>query len=200
MSVSVGGSARYCLAPLPVRRFAVEEYHRLINENFFRSDERFELLDGYITPKMSHNPPNDAAVNRARRRIERALPAEWIVRVQSAITTADSEPEPDIAVVRGDDDDYVSHHPGPADLALVVEVANTTLASDRGPKLMAYARAGILAYWIINLDEAQLEVFTTPDIAAASFAPPRILKGSDTVTIAMDGALSQTILVADLLP
>jgi hypothetical protein len=59
---------------LPVRRFAVEEYHRLINENFFRSDERFELLDGYITPKMSHNPPHDAAVNRARRRIERALP------------------------------------------------------------------------------------------------------------------------------
>jgi Uma2 family endonuclease len=122
------------------------------------------------------------------------------VRVQPASPTADSEPEADIAVVRGDDDDYVTHHPGPADLALVVEVANTTLATDRGPKLMAYARAGISAYWIINLDEAQLEVFTTPDVAASSFAPPRILKGSDTVTIAADRAFSQAIPIAELLP
>lgn len=185
---------------MPVRRFTVEEYHRLIEDHYFVDDEQFELIDGYITEKMSRNPPHDAAVNRARRRIERALPPGWIARIQSAITTADSEPEPDVAVARGDDDDYVAHHPPPADLALVVEVANTTLATDRGPKLAAYARAGIGVYWIVNLDEAQLEVFTAPDAQSSSYSKPEIFKIGDSTTISLDGALSQSIPVNELLP
>jgi Uma2 family endonuclease len=198
MPISPPPSPRYRLATLAVRRFTVAEYHRLI-EHYFVADEQFELIDGYITEKMSRNPPHDAAVNRARRRIERALPAGWIVRIQSAITTADSEPEPDIAVARGDDDDYVARHPGPADLALVVEVANTSLAIDRGPKLAAYARAGISAYWILNLDEARLEVFTSPDSKTSAYGITQILTAADMITISLDRQLSHPIPVADLL-
>jgi Uma2 family endonuclease len=200
MSAIFPTSPRYRVAPLPVRRFSVDEYHRLIEDHYFVADERFELLDGYIIEKMSRNPPHDAAVNRARRRIEQALPPGWIVRIQSAITTADSEPEPDIAVARGDDDDYMMRHPGPPDLALVVEVANTTLAADRGPKLAAYARAGIAVYWIVNLDEAQLEVFTGPDVETSSYATPEILKAGTSIAISLDGDLSQRIPVGKLLP
>ena len=101
MSISPPPSPRYHVAQLPVRRFTVDEYHWLIDENLFVADEQFELIDGYITEKISRNPPHGAAVNRARRRIERAFPSGWIVRIQSAITTADSEPEPDIAIARG---------------------------------------------------------------------------------------------------
>src|ERR1700734_1547572 len=119
MPISPPPSPRYRLATLAVRRFTVAEYHRLIEDHYFVADEQFELIDGYITEKMSRNPPHDAALNRARRRIERALSPGWIVRIQSAITTTDSEPEPDIAVARGEDDDYKARHPGPLDLALV---------------------------------------------------------------------------------
>jgi Uma2 family endonuclease len=200
MSVALPPSPRYRVAQMPVRRFTVEEYHRLIDERFFVDGEQFELIDGYITEKISRNPPHDAAVNRARRRIERALPPGWIVRIQSAITTADSEPEPDIAVARGDDDDYVSRHPGPLDLALVVEVANTTLATDRGPKLAAYARAQIEVYWIVNLDDACLEVFTAPDPKSSSYAKSEILKSGESISISLDGQPSKSISVAELLP
>ena len=184
---------------MPVRRFTVQEYHRLIEEHFFVSDEHFELIDGYITEKMSRNPPHDAAVNRARRRIERALPSGWIVRIQSAITTADSEPEPDIAIARGEDEDYVARHPGPVDLALVVEVANTTLATDRGPKLAAYARAGVVAYWIVNLDDVQLEVFTQPEPSSSSYQKSTILRAGESVAVLLAAGATPPIPVADLL-
>jgi hypothetical protein len=74
MSISPPASPCYHLAPMPLRRFTVEEYHRLIEDQYFVADERFELIDGYITEKTSRNAPHDAAVNRARSRIERALP------------------------------------------------------------------------------------------------------------------------------
>jgi Uma2 family endonuclease len=183
---------------MPVRRFTVDEYHRLIEEKFFAADEQFELIDGYIAEKMSRNPPHDAAVNRVRRRIEQSLPSGWIVRIQSAITTDDSEPEPDVAVARGDDEDYVAHHPGPADLALVVEVANTTLATDRGPKLTAYAKAGVTAFWIVNLNESQLEVFTAPNTQTSSYASAEIFKAADSIIISLDGSSSRPIAVDEL--
>jgi Uma2 family endonuclease len=153
--------------PPRVRRFTVDEYRRMIEDGYFAADEQFELLEGWIVEKVSRNPPHDSVLNRSRRRIERALPPEWMARVQMAITTADSEPEPDIATVRGDDADYESRHPGPADTALIVEVANTSLAEDRGVKLRVYARAGISVYWIVNLNDRSIEVYTDPTGPAA---------------------------------
>src|SRR3954452_12979769 len=115
---------RYAVPPRPVRRFTVEEYHRLIEEGFFAVDERFELLEGLIAEKVSRNPPHDSSLNRSRKRIERVLPTGWTLRVQSAITTAESEPEPDVAVARGSDEDFRRKHPHASELGLVLEVAN----------------------------------------------------------------------------
>ena len=75
---------------------------------------------------------------------------------------SDSEPEPDVAVIRGDLDEYEHSHPGPQDVALVVEVADASLDRDRSIKKQVYARAGIPVYWIVNLPERRIEVYTAP--------------------------------------
>src|SRR3954471_18139301 len=91
----------------PVRKFTVDEYHRLIADGFFIRDDHYELLDGYIVQKMSRDPIHDACVALARRILDGHLPPGWHLRVQSAVTTADSEPEPDLALVRGTETDYM---------------------------------------------------------------------------------------------
>src|SRR2546423_10746826 len=92
---------RYEATRLPVRRFTVEEYHRLIEQGFFASDERFELLEGWIVAKVPRNPIHDTAVLLADGLFRRLIPTGWLVRCQLGFTTGDSEPEPDIALARG---------------------------------------------------------------------------------------------------
>jgi Uma2 family endonuclease len=162
MTTTFPSPGRYVQTDRPVRRFTVEEYHRLINEGFFAHDERFELLEGLIVQKMPRDPVHDAAVEIALKLLQARMPAGWRVRPQCAMTTVDSEPEPDLAVVRGEPRDYVARHPGPQDVALIVEVANTTLLDDRTLKARSYARAGVTAYWIINLVERQVEAYSDP--------------------------------------
>src|SRR5262245_63406309 len=112
--------------PFPVRRFSVDEYHRLIGAGVFPPDDKSELLDGWITPKMTRNPPHDAILDLVKDALL-AHATGWRVRVQSAITLATSEPEPDVAIAVGPAMRYLTRHPGPADLALVVEVADSSL-------------------------------------------------------------------------
>jgi Uma2 family endonuclease len=156
------------MPPRPVRRFTVREYHQMIAAGVFAEDTRFELLEGWIISKMTRNPPHDVALGQAHDVLRGLLLAGWHIREQSAITTAESEPEPDLAIVRGIRSDYLKHHPGPRDLAFVVEVADSALAEDRKIKGRIYARAGIPACWIINLVDRQVEVSTDPTGPAAA--------------------------------
>src|SRR5205823_2588074 len=100
----------------------------------------------------------------------RCLPPDWSLRIQSAITLSDSEPEPDLAVVRGDERRYAAHHPRPADVGLLIEVADSTLLGDRADKGRIYARAGIAIYWIVNLIDRQVEVYSAPSGSGDSSA------------------------------
>src|SRR4051812_8247313 len=95
------GSPDFQIPRLPVRRFTVAEYHQMIDANILREDDKVELLHGWIVPKMTRKPIHDAVLGIIDDAIRALLPKQWKVRVQSAITTADSEPEPDLAVVRG---------------------------------------------------------------------------------------------------
>src|SRR5205807_10080536 len=108
----------HAIPPVPVRRFTVEEYHRLIKTGVFDEDERFELLEGWIVPKMRRNPPHEVTVVVVADTIRSMLAAGWHVRAQAATTTPDSEPEPDVAIVRGAARDYLGRHPGPQDSVL----------------------------------------------------------------------------------
>jgi Uma2 family endonuclease len=111
---------------------------------------------------MMKNPPHTVALKLVRRALERELPEGWDVRTQDPITLATSEPAPDLAVVRGQFLDYLQRHPGPKDAALVVEVADATLHRDQTTKKWIYAEAGIPVYWIANLPESRVELYSRP--------------------------------------
>ena len=116
------------LPPLPPKRWTVAEYHEMLRNGTLKSGDPFELLEGWIVTKMSRNTPHDVALVLVPDAIRPALPSGWHTRVQSAITTADSEPEPDVAVVRGVARDYLIDHPGSTDIGLLIEIADTSLA------------------------------------------------------------------------
>jgi Uma2 family endonuclease len=203
MSISTTTDWQVALPPpLLMRRFTVDEYHRMIDDGFFAEDERFELLEGWIVAKMPRNPPHDSMIVVIGRILDRALPEGWHLRGQSAIVTADSTPEPDLAIVRGDGRDYLSRHPEPADLALVVEVSDSTLASDRGLKARIYARAGIPVYWIVNLVDHRVEVYTTPTgpVADPGYRECREVEPGATFPLIIDGREIARIDAREVLP
>jgi len=146
----------------PIWRLSVEQYHEMINTGILDDDDPVELLEGWLVPKMPKKPPHRVTKQLTRDALARLLPHGWYVEEQEPLTTEDSEPEPDIAIIRGAPRDYLGRHPGPDEVALVIEVSDTTLRRDRGLKKRIYARAGIQVYWIINLPENQIEVYTEP--------------------------------------
>jgi Uma2 family endonuclease len=135
----------------------------MISANILTRADDVELLEGWIVPKVVRTPLHDAALDQVADTIRSRLPEGWRVRDQKAITLADSEPEPDLAVVRGPATRYRDHHPAPGEIALVVEISVTTLGEDRVVKGRLYARAGIPSYWIINLVDSIVEVYLNPD-------------------------------------
>jgi Uma2 family endonuclease len=184
------------------RRFSVAEYHKLIDLGILTEDDNLELLEGYLVHKMSRNPPHDGTIDLVRETVSRLLPAGWMLRIQQAITLGDSEPEPDGAIVRGGARTYMTRHPGPADIGLVIEVANSTLLADRIDKCRIYARAGIICYWIINLDGRQIEVYSSPSgpTASPAFGQRVDYRPGDQVPLVLDGATVASLAAQDLLP
>ena len=184
------------------RRFSVAEYHRLIELGMLTEDDNIELLEGYLVHKMSRNPPHDAAIQKGMKRWLRVLPAGWDLRVQSAITLTESEPEPDFTIVRGDENDYLARDPTAADIGLVVEVSDSTLPGDRDDKGRIYARAGIPCYWIVNLVDGQIEVYTSPSgpVADPKFAQRVDHRPGDSVPLILGGTTVVQVAVQDLLP
>ncbi len=186
----------------PVWRFSVAQYHQMIRLGILTDDDPVELLEGWIIHKMPKNPLHRAATKLVRNALEEIVPKGWYVDAQEPITLLDSEPESDVVVVRGNTRDYLDRHPGSQDLALVVEVADSTLERDRTSKKRLYARAGIPVYWIINLPEQKLEVYTEPiDLAAVpTYQQRQDYSLSDEVSVAVEGQEVGRLTVQDLLP
>jgi Uma2 family endonuclease len=173
----------------------------MIEAGVLNEDDRVELLDGWVVPKMTHKPPHDATVSLVQAELAARIPAKWILRIQSAITTSHSEPEPDVAVVRGPARRYVRSHPRGRDIALLVEVAERTLRQDRKEKGSLYARAGIPVCWIVNLADETVEVYTQPKGGRASAYGERQDYGRKaSVPLTIAGQELGLISVRDLLP
>lgn len=185
----------------PVRRVTIEEYHRLADAGILTEDDRVELLEGLISPKMVHNPPHDAIVDLVDEAISSRLPAGWRTRIQSAIMTEDSEPEPDVVVVRGAARDYAARYPGPSNIGLLIEVAESSLSRDRD-KRRIYTRAGIGVYWIVNLVDACVEVYSHPSIASGEPVYTQSAKyvADNEIPLVLDDKELPSVPVADLLP
>jgi Uma2 family endonuclease len=182
-------------------RFSVDQYHRMIQAGILGEDDPVELLEGYLVLKMSRNPAHDATIQFIQRRLYRVLPEKWDLRTQLAISLGESEPEPDFAVVRGEAQNYLTRHPGPADIGVVIEIANTSLQRDLDDKARVYAQAGIAAYWVVNVTDRSVEAFTRPSgpVAQPAYADRRTVRPPDALTLTLDGT-AVTLPAADLLP
>ena len=186
-------------APEEVFRISVDRYDRMVESGLLGEDDPIELLNGVMVWKMPKKPKHSTVSRRCERMIERLIPPGWHVRKEEPVRIPDyDEPEPDIAVVRGDDDLYEDRHPGPGDVALLIEVAESSLLRDRGVKREIYARAGIPAYWIINLVDRQLESHSRP--TGGAYPPPTVLGVADSVELIIEGHVAGRIAVADVLP
>ncbi|HTU16419.1 MAG TPA: Uma2 family endonuclease [Gemmataceae bacterium] len=147
---------------LPIHRFTVAQYHRMIATGVLTENDRVELLEGWIVDKMPQHPAHAGTISVLLAKLQGKLPKGWIVRVQSPITLDESEPEPDLAIVTGPEERYLTAHPTPEDIAIVIEVADSSVEHDRTVKGRAYARARLPIYWIVNLVEQQVEIYTQP--------------------------------------
>lgn len=143
-------------------RFTVDEYEEMIRSGILREDDRVELIHGEILEKTPVGDLHAACVNRSNRLLSRMVGDAAIVSIQNPIRLADSEPEPDIALLRPRDDFYASGRPTARDVLLVIEVSDTTLDFDRDVKGPLYADAGIGEYWIVNLNDHVIEVYRGP--------------------------------------
>jgi Uma2 family endonuclease len=187
--------------PLTLRRWTRLEYERLVELGAFHG-ESLELIGGQLLVAEPQHPYHAAGINQLEYALRAILPPGWIVRTQLPVSLDDlSEPEPDLAVVPGHPGDYRDSHP--ARPALVVEVAESSLAFDRLDKASLYARAGIEDYWILNLVDRVLEVYRDPAAdstaiygwryrSVTALAPPAVV-----VALAFP---SDGVGVADLLP
>ncbi len=143
-------------------QLSVEQYDRMVETGILGPDDRVELREGWIVEKVSHKPPRARCIGRLTKRLLPVLPEAWELRCQTPIALARSEPEPDFAIIRGPDERYASRHPRPDDIGLLIEVADSSRLGDRRYKGELYAKAKIGDYWIVNLVERIVEVYSQP--------------------------------------
>jgi Uma2 family endonuclease len=187
--------------PSDADRLTVWQYERLVAVGVLAEDESVELLNGLLVRKMAKGPAHTAACVQTRDALLPLIPVGWHLQTEAAVRIPDyDEPEPDLAVVRGTARDYVrlDRPPEPAEIALIVEVSQSTLTRDREEKQPVYARGGIPIYWIINLVDHRVEVYTNPGRdgyrSRQDFAP-----GQD-VPVQIDGVEVGRVAVTSLLP
>lgn len=186
-------------SPWPLHRFTVAEYQRFVQIGAFGKDDPIELLEGWVVEKMPRNPPHDSTISRTDRELRDRLPQAWHSRIQSSLVTSDSVPEPDIAIVRGQADDYDDQHPTGRDTVLVVEVADSSVEMDRG-KARIYAAAGVQAYWIVNIPDRQVEVHSGPNPRQRAYRARFIVSESEELSFDLPTGESFRLTVAALLP
>jgi Uma2 family endonuclease len=183
---------------MPIWRLTLAQYHEMIRAGILTEDDRIELLEGLLVTKMTKNPAHSLATQLVRDTFAQLIHGNNFVSDQEPLSTQDSEPEPDMMIVRGKRRDYSEKHPTGKDVLLVLEVADATLQRDRTIKLGIYAQAAIPAYWILNLPDRQLEVYTQPH--ASAYQQKEIYLATDRVALQIEGEMLGTIALADLLP
>jgi Uma2 family endonuclease len=181
------------------KRLTVDQYDQMVEHGILPETNCFELINGRIVEKEVKKPPHSVATGLCLDALGRSLPAGWHVRKEEPvrIPSRRSEPEPDLSVARGAIRDYETRHPGPDDIALVVEVTRSSVAKDRA-LARVYGGGGIPAYWIVNVPKRRLEVYEGP--TGGAYPAPKILKDTDSVDLIIAGQVVGRIPVADLLP
>ena len=169
------------------RRFTVDEYHKMAEAGILGEDDRVELLEGEIVQMSPIGRRHAAHVKRINRIFTRTLGDRAVVGVQDPVRLDEhSEPQPDVVLLRPRADFYEQGHPGPEDVLLLVEVAETSLDADRDYKLPLYARNGIAEVWIVDIAGGVVEVNRRPGPTGYSESVRRSRRESLTVAAFSD--------------
>ena len=150
--------------PATAWRWDVDKLHTALDSGLIAGDERLELIDGFLEDKMPQTDFHASLVDFLVDALREAYGVGHTARSSQPVRLGKySEPEPDIAVMRGVRDDFLGRKPGPTEITLIVEVSFTTLAFDLGRKKALYARHGVEEYHVYDLEHERLEIFTRPD-------------------------------------
>jgi Uma2 family endonuclease len=175
---------------------SVDEYERMGEAGIFGSDARLELLEGEIYEMSPIGSPHAACVTILHQLLTLKFAGKLIVISQNPIRLNDfSEPQPDVALLRWRDDFYRHAHPTPADVLLVIEVADSTVESDRSYKMPLYAKAGVQEAWLVNLQDETIEVYAEP--ASGVYQSSKSFKRGEEASAHTVAGLS--VSVADIL-
>ena len=187
---------------LPIWRFTVAQYHKMIRKRILDEDDPVELLEGWLVAKAPKTPAPCFSTGQTRETIASLLPRGYFASSQQPFTTDDSEPEPDVMVVKGELREFWERHPHGHEIPLIVEVADASLARDRKLKRRLYARAGVAMYWIINLNKRQIEVYTEPigEAEKADYRVRRDYHADEEIPLTIDGHEVGRLNVSALLP
>jgi Uma2 family endonuclease len=147
-----------------IRQLNTDEYYGMMESGIIREGERVELISGQIFTMAAKGTRHTLCTRKLFKHLLSLLGDRADVQSQDPITLPNnSEPEPDIVIARLRSDDYINSHPAPADIILVIEVADSSIKFDRETKASLYATAGISEYWIVNLIDDRLEIYRQPE-------------------------------------
>jgi Uma2 family endonuclease len=187
--------------PAGVYRLTVDQYDRMVQSGAIGEHDPVELLGGVLVRKIPKSPEHEWAIAEIWETLAACQTSEWHARKEAPIRIPDyDEPEPDLAIVRGTRALLRGRHPGPADLCLVVEVGSTSLDDDQEVRKERYARAAIPIYWIVNLRDGRVEVYSDPDQAAGEYRKRVDFGAGEQSPVIVDGREVCRISVANLLP
>ncbi len=195
------------LSSLPPRllyRMSMEKYEAMVESGVFTKRDRFQLVEGLLVRKMTEHPPHASVSVTTADAIRAMLPQGWHLRGEKPlqIPTRVSLPEPDIVVTRGKSQDYLKRHPEPVDVSLVIEVADSSLEEDRTLMARIYGGGGVVRYWIINLVDLQVEVYSQPSGTAEplGYRHCEIFRPGHSIPVVIDETEVGRIAVAEILP
>jgi Uma2 family endonuclease len=184
-------------------RLTVHQFEKMIDAGIFRDEDHVELLGGLLVDKMIKNPPHNVAVASTAAFFRGLLGPGWFVSEEKSIQLGRwSRPEPDVAVIRGQLKDYSQRNPTAAEIGIIAEVADSSYPKDRGKKWREYAAARIPVYWIVNLHQRQIEVYSAPTGRGktARYEASQTYGQDDEVPVILEGRELGRINVRDVLP
>jgi Uma2 family endonuclease len=188
-------------------RMPLEVYHAIAEHGLLTPRDKVVLLDGLLVKKMTRGAPHVTVTQRIVNALNGFALVGWYIRKEEPITVPgksggrESEPEPDVAVVQGHFENYALRHPGPAEVAFVVEVAATSLRKDR-KSIARYARAGIPVAWLVDLSNRTIEVSTNPTGRAErmKYDVKTVYGPGDRIPVVIEGREVGQIAVSEILP
>jgi Uma2 family endonuclease len=189
--------------PVPAsERLTVDEFRRKAAMGELSQSKKFELLEGVVVAKARQTLKHETALENIQNIVGKLTPGGWHLRVQQPLNCGDSQPEPDIAIVKDALDMYVDRPPMPNMVSLVVEVADASLTLDRRVKGRVYARAGLSVYWLLNLVDSELEVYsrTSGPVPMPGYQEKRVYRAEDKLSLVVGLDDLGTVKVRDMLP